>query len=572
MKKLVIFLSALFLVFFISISPTSAQTCTGTYTSSNVWGCQSNGFGGEMCVMTSESSSCIYNSSAGQCNAPILAAESCIDTGGSCVKQNRFDGFTTTGCTTVVPPPPPTCNNNGTCDSGENNSNCPGDCPASAPTTPPGWGACGGCTANSCQTQYSRTDAGGNCVCDPTGCGYAPPTPSDPRCVVQNNIGPTTFYAGQTGQVVSNVNYYDGGTYSSHNFTSSDQTVLQLVAGQNANGARTVLRKNVAALVPGTSIFRTNVALSNGSPPSCSRGRTITVLPVPSWWQVTGGGDVIVEGDITSNIPESCTTDETAGGTCRDEFIVEDTDSLKPGAVIYQGPATALDFRLTTSSGGNANIGGLAGPSWTSNAAYTPVLYNYDYFEALSSGKTFVNTSGSINTGTINGATADADGYVWIKNVGDLQISSPINLAGTKAIIFVQDGDLIIDSEIRLNNTATGFVMFVVGDDGTGTKGNIIIDPSVGNNSLSATTPNITGVFWADGQISTGTDGPQSDTRKLIMYGSFAALRGFNLQRSLSSTDNQTSPAEVFQYGPEFQLNFPQTLSSKRLIWREVAP
>ena len=549
MKK--IFLTILLLISLSSIktNTANAQSCSGSVVSSGLYDCVFNPLAGkEQCTTSGTSTSlCTYQSFWGQCRGQKYIAESCIDTGGSCVKQNKYDGEVNTGCTTILPPPPPP--------------------PLGPPPPPPpaSWGACGSCTASGCQTQYSRTDGSGGCVCDPSGCGYVPPPGLNPRCVVQNNLAPTVWTVGQTGKMNANISYYDGGTFSSVSFTSTDQTVLQLVAGSNILNSNQLIRKNVATLAPGTSTYRVRVTLTNGA--TCQRATTVTVNAASSWWQVYNSGDVISAGDITSQIPDTCTAAE-AGGTCRDELVVEDTSSLIPGLVVY-GSGTPV-YKATASSGGNANIGGAAGPSWTSLTSYNGTQYSYDYFSSLASAKTFKSISGNINQGDINSTTADADGFVWIKAVGDLHVQSAINISSKKAIIFIQDGDLYIDKEVRVNNSETDFVMFIVGNSG-GTGGNIYVDPSVGNNSATDTTPNLTGVFWADGIFDSGTSGLNLD-KKLVIYGSVAAQGGFNLQRSINSTDVNTNPAEAFYFAPEFQMNFPQTLSSKRLIWREVAP
>jgi hypothetical protein len=50
-----------------------------------------------------------------------------------------------------------------------------------------------------------------------------------------------------------------------------------------------------------------------------------------------------------------------------------------------------------------------------------------------------------------------------------------------------------------------------------------------------------------------------------------AAYDGVVLERDLLG-DNVGEAAEVFEFAPDFILNFPRDLTFKRLRWKEVAP
>ncbi|MBU2052309.1 hypothetical protein KKH13_03855, partial [Patescibacteria group bacterium] len=75
----------------------------------------------------------------------------------------------------------------------------------------------------------------------------------------------------------------------------------------------------------------------------------------------------------------------------------------------------------------------------------------------------------------------------------------------------------------------------------------------------------IEGVFVSDGVIDTGIS-----NRQLTGEGIFTGWEGINLQRNLD--DDSQTPAELFVYRPDLQLNAYRYLLWLGINWREVAP
>ncbi len=104
--------------------------------------------------------------------------------------------------------------------------------------------------------------------------------------------------------------------------------------------------------------------------------------------------------------------------------------------------------------------------------------------------------------------------------------------------------------------------MFIVGKNDSGNKGNIYVDAAVSHPSAVE----IEGIFLSEGQFRTGAGDNQLHIRGMV-----AAYDGLVLERDLEG-DNADEPAEVFEFAPDFILNFPRDLTFKRLRWKEVAP
>lgn len=83
----------------------------------------------------------------------------------------------------------------------------------------------------------------------------------------------------------------------------------------------------------------------------------------------------------------------------------------------------------------------------------------------------------------------------------------------------------------------------------------------------SASGPALEGIFLAENQFKTG-----AGTSQLYLKGNVAALGGLALERDLGNPNNLKNPAELFKYGPDLILLYPQKLGYKRIKWQEVAP
>jgi len=167
-----------------------------------------------------------------------------------------------------------------------------------------------------------------------------------------------------------------------------------------------------------------------------------------------------------------------------------------------------------------------------------------------------------VTGGTFNSGGAPSRGYIWYHwdgaTRGDLTIDGNVNLVGSRRVVLMVEGaNLIIDGRIQLQSPGQGFFMAVVGKDGSGFKGDILVDPSVDI---------IEGIFLAESEFKTGLASTQFNVR-----GSVAAYDGVVLERDLGASNSNT-PAEVFTYAPDIIATFPNVFTQRRIRWKEVAP
>lgn len=277
---------------------------------------------------------------------------------------------------------------------------------------------------------------------------------------------------------------------------------------------------------------------------------TTPELVYDPWWHVVDG-DVITNGNIISMIPSSC-----ALPGCNPLFGLEGLGGF-PGVPIYGGSSAEFGEGEVSSTGWSANTESLFGK-----------IYDYDFFSRLVRSDVTLTEidSPSVNGGFFTSGGAPSRGFVWYHfdgNVlGDLTINSSVNMPGDrKVVVLVEDADLYINDRINVVD-GTGFMMFIVGKADSGTKGNIYVHEDVSH----PVEKEIEGVFLAEGQFRTGEGDNQLHIRGMV-----AAYGGIVLERDLEG-DNADEPAEVFEFAPDFILNFPRDLTFKRLRWKEVAP
>lgn len=317
---------------------------------------------------------------------------------------------------------------------------------------------------------------------------------------------------------------------------------------------------NVFTLVPTDSTYVPNC------PPSGIYSQNVTgdvagldfyvTTQQVSWWQTRGGNVGANGGSITSNIPGTCT------GAC------------KPYLSLY-------DALLTSQSNGliwmNALTGsfGVAGNNFSEGTDYK--AYNasvstltkregYDYFYRLFEMGLNPTEDSVLSGSESNMAKPDStlqaptNGRAYFVRAGDGTGSVTINTAwdltpGESIVVFV-DGDLIINQSIT---TAVGdFLAFIVSGD---------ITFNVGNAAPSLVTPNVQGVFVADGQIVTS-----ADTEQFVGQGIFVGWGGVDMNRDYGDTTSNTNPSEFFSYRPDFVTNAPAQMKRPVIRWEEVAP
>lgn len=252
---------------------------------------------------------------------------------------------------------------------------------------------------------------------------------------------------------------------------------------------------------------------------------TTPLPPNGPWWQVK-------DGDIT-----------TTGSISSDVFINDflDTDGIGgfPGVPVYAGSLSTFNGRLSSKS-------------WQANTSTTESRkFDYSYFNNLIPPNVILNDVSLLATGGV----ADSEGYEWFKTTGHLFVSNPIDFGSRKVILFVESGNLRINSTINLTDGQGFFGAFVTG--------NIIVAPSVNAGS----NPDIEGLYLTNNYFDSG-----AGTTQLHIRGSVAAYDatdGIRLQRDLPI---DTQPAELFEFAPDQIALFPEKLGFRRTRWSEVAP
>ena len=436
-----------------------------------------------------------------------------------------------------------------------------------------------------------------------TGCESNPPTPGNsvtfrcgsgdvwdvwwhfnclassiPSCAVSLNPLPA-MSVGQSIKLIPNVNQANG-TVDEVTFTiNASSTGTAVLCADDLNytnpcspGALTYVDNvtgfsaKLSLLTPGTIVVDVAGRMLDDPPAppyNCTGGSgSGDVAGPPPWWQVIGGdiwsGSTSI-GSIYSPIPSSSLF----------PFLIRDNPTNHPGI-----PAAGSTINL--SSGEPSSQGWVA-----QNVPYLNTdSYSYDFFEKKIPSQVLSNIETTVNENTLENGGFSYGGYYWFKHTGGSLIldsndvpNKLISLANRKVIVFVESGDVTINTKIRFGDGVGAFYLIA--------NYNVLIDPEVGG---VASNPNrlvdLEGLIFADGQIRTGTRDNDLDQQLyvrgilaglgIIGNGPIGARDGVDLQRDLP--DNSTYPAELIQFAPDLVLNWPPYLSTKHVTWREVAP
>ena len=407
--------------------------------------------------------------------------------------------------------------------------------------------SCGGGSCNPNRMRQTRNcpnncDIESRCVsnslCDP------PPT-----CTVDLTPVNASFSVGTSIDFTASV-VPTNGTVDKVNFSSSDTGVATV---NPASDSVAIYQTEATGQSAGTLVITADVIMGGASRCTDDTSTLEVILPGP-WWQVQDA-DIITNGNLFSLIP--ATTCLLPG--CDPAFGLEGPGGY-PGVPSYGG---SYDFEMGSGTGTVSSTGWLANSTTTLNK-----VYDYSYFEGLVRPDVEINEiiEPEIQGGYLifqGNATRD---YVWFKKQGDLTITGTANLQDRKVVLLV-DGDLYLGrppaqsgSKIWVRD-GSGFFMAIV-------SGDIIISPKASIDPLNPA-PVFEGIFLAEGQVKTGTEGPELD-EQLWIRGSVAAYGGVVLERDL--TDNSLTPAEFFEYGPDLLFTFPRDLTSRRYKWKEIAP
>ena len=161
-------------------------------------------------------------------------------------------------------------------------------------------------------------------------------------------------------------------------------------------------------------------------------------------------------------------------------------------------------------------------------------------------------------------------GNMTIQQAWNVQASDATN----PTVIFI-DGDLTISDPtnvgqlIQVENGA--FLAFIV-------SGDIIIEGNVGNSTLTSNTPNLEGMYVANGHIIVQSVGAAAGGDKTFVgAGTFAGWSGVSLERDYASAsdplrnqENNTKAVERFIFRPDLVKNVPERMAQPRLVWQET--
>lgn len=385
--------------------------------------------------------------------------------------------------------------------------------------------------------------------CAPNGNGDGGGGGGTPSCTVDLTPDTSTITLGSDQTFTASISNVQNGSVDSADFSSSNTTIATVNPSSDVSA---VYSTQVTGQGFGSASITTNVIMGGAS--RCSDVSSVTVTTSGPWWQV-GDADIITNGNLFSLIPAA--TCLLPG--CDPAFGLEGPGGY-PGVPSYGG---SYDFEAGSGTGSVSSTGWLANTTTTFSR-----VYDYSYFQALVRPDVIINEiiEPEIQGGYLINQGTSSRGYVWFRRQGDLTITGTANLQDRKVVLLV-DGDLYLGrppgqsgSSIRVRD-GTGFFMAIV-------SGDIIISSKARIDPLNPQ-PILEGIFLAEGQVKTGTDGAGLD-EQLWIRGSVAAYGGVVLERDL--TDNSLTPAEFIEYGPDFLFTFPRDLTSRRYKWKEVAP
>ena len=270
-----------------------------------------------------------------------------------------------------------------------------------------------------------------------------------------------------------------------------------------------------------------------------------------AWWQ-TQDGDILA-GSVDDRIPSTV----PAGQNYVSLAGVGDY----PGVIAYSGTSgTYRDDAVTTTNSGHPSEN-----NWLVDQNPPSVNVSYSILEkrAEDKGLLVTATGTSVTPDVLRNKAPNDDHYHYIKYGNTLTISSGnLNLGTRKLVLFV-DGDLTINATNVTVTNGSGFVAFIV-------SGDININPLIAGSQAA---PGLEGVYFADGNIDTGSRRPTADSH-LWGYGSFIGLGGIRLGRDLDPANttgaNNTTPGETLIFDPAVFLTFPDELRDSNFTWEQV--
>jgi hypothetical protein len=309
------------------------------------------------------------------------------------------------------------------------------------------------------------------------------------------------------------------------------------------------------------------------------RPPTPGVVSNPPWWQVTNGH--IYAGDATLSIKSLIPSATCIAPGCTPYFSKQNSagNAQSAGTILTAGgevdteDTTGYQSTYATQRTGTPTIGR------GTDVSYLKEKYDnfYRLFEMPADAATTDDFAATADDAALPTA-APLGGKAAYYHEGNLKIQSPWDLTTsspvTSVVIFV-NGNLTLDdvsSAGQLIQADPGtFLAFIV-------KGNVIIENTVGNRTLTSSATNLEGVYIADGSITIRRLGAANGgDKRFVGAGSFIGWGGVKLQRNFASDsdatrveNNNTIPAESFVFRPDYVKNIPEKMTSTQYVWQET--
>jgi hypothetical protein len=488
----------------------------------------------------------------GICCSPAKSNE-CSGKGSDCI-PNANGGSCASYCSTTGDIAA-SCSSGGYCQSSTGMTGCCSACSPKNDCYPDlSGGHCGAtaCNGNLCSLPSSQTLIGCDNICDGSnGCGI-----NEQRCDIQCtdaaghkdicNHGACTYMIGCTNSCLApeaGNNLCGGCAQTSPDFrccSSCRRMTAKTYCSNVTPPGYEPICSDTDPTCGGTCTGGPTLPPGSTPFPSPSPTPTPTPLPPGAWWQVKDG-DVAAKGDLQSRIPTGLFFDTKGAGGF-------------PGIPAYLG-STNLTGTTVSETG------------WLTNSDYSSTkIYDSSYFLNAIPEDTVITqiTQSSIDGSFLESGGEASYGYLWYEydgtSSGDLTINSAADLGDREVVLIVKNANLNINGNINFTK-GSGFFLAVAGKKDDGSKGDITVDPGV---------TNLEGIYAADDKFQTGSVG--TGDSQLVIRGSVAAYGGIEFQRDLGDPDNQTTPAEIFEYAPDLELLFPEKLLTRTINWKEVAP
>jgi len=290
-----------------------------------------------------------------------------------------------------------------------------------------------------------------------------------------------------------------------------------------------------------------------------------------SWYQSASGFVYAAQDTNAISDPIPVTTCD-ASATCVPDIITKDlaaTDDSAGFAITGGGSIDSSD-EVGLQTGYITERTTQAFAVGTTN---TKIKENYDYFYREFSMGVSPTSDFATPLDAQKPTVVPADGKRAYFNSGNLTIQSTWAVAANESFVIFVNGNLTItdpgDAQQLITVAPGGFLAFIV-------SGDINVDSSVGNNTLTSTATNIEGVYIANGNINIQSKGAAAGgDDRFVGAGTFVGWTSVNLDRdfddgSVRKAENNTKPVELFIFRPDFVQNTPERMTRSRYIWQET--